>query len=181
MKICILISGKAGTGKSTVAKIINATLLEKDIVGTVVPFAEGIKKCAKEYIGWDGVKDEKGRKLLQTLGTEVGRAYDENVWAKYLFNTYSNRKILIVDDWRFRSELEYAKTTPYTIYTIRIEAIGREILSGTPYYNHPSEIDLPSAPDERYNYVIDNSGSKAELVNSVEKILQDILDKEKNK
>lgn len=49
----------------------------------IYSFASPVKAIAT-IMGWDGNKDEKGRKLLQSLGTETGRAYDELMWLKLM-------------------------------------------------------------------------------------------------
>lgn len=76
MQLVIGLCGKAGSGKGEVAKI-----LQKHYSTYVLPFAKPLKEMAKSF-GWDGQKDEKGRKFLQILGTEVGRAYDTDYWVK---------------------------------------------------------------------------------------------------
>ena len=46
----------------------------------IISLAAPIKELAEEYFSWDGKKDKKGRRLLQVLGTEAGREYNENLW-----------------------------------------------------------------------------------------------------
>lgn len=73
----ISISGKAGVGKDTVSKAM------MDIFPSVYrqgSFAAPLKIAAAKLFGWDGAKDDKGRKLLQRLGSDVGRHFDPNIW-----------------------------------------------------------------------------------------------------
>ncbi len=77
----IWLTGIPASGKTTLAEM----LLEEfnkdvDTLASIVPMAKEIKRIAREDFGWDGKKDENGRRLLQVLGTEAGRMYDENIW-----------------------------------------------------------------------------------------------------
>jgi hypothetical protein len=71
------LSGAAGAGKDTAA---DAILAQGPFY--VDHFAADLKRIARDYFGWDGKKDERGRKLLQLLGTEVGRAWYEGIWVE---------------------------------------------------------------------------------------------------
>lgn len=186
MTTVILISGKAGVGKTTAARYLQRQLDHYGQKSAVVGFAIGIKECARQYIGWNGAKDERGRRLLQTLGTEAGRAYDDQTWPKYLFEKYIPREypdvndtytdsipldFVLVDDWRFNSEYKYT-TGHYATYTIRIESPDRELLKGTPEYFHTSETELPSDENPLYDFVVYNTGTMEEF----EKKLNNIVD-----
>jgi hypothetical protein len=72
----IALCGPAYAGKSEVGRLIVERLGGKHFV---LPFAKPLKDMARSF-GWDGKKDEKGRKFLQILGTEIGRCYNENFW-----------------------------------------------------------------------------------------------------
>ncbi|MGH2331175.1 hypothetical protein [Thermoanaerobacter mathranii] len=64
MPLIVLISGYAGSGKDTFADF-----LIKHLPGAQkYAFAESIKKIARKYFKWDGIKDEKGRNLLIGIG-----------------------------------------------------------------------------------------------------------------
>ena len=86
------IIGKAFSGKSTVAKMVQSVGLENGILFTRIAFADEVKRIARDCLFWDGKKDERGRKLLQILGTECGRGYDPEVWVRHWKN-YANRFI----------------------------------------------------------------------------------------
>ena len=76
----ILISGKGEHGKTTTARIISNKLEENGKRVAIVPFASYLKFVCKEYFGWDGKKDEKGRQTLQYVGTDVVRRKDPDFW-----------------------------------------------------------------------------------------------------
>ena len=66
-----LISGKAESGKNTVADFIAnyymKSYIDKNNFIRGVAFADEVKSIAYN-LGWDGVKDSKGRELLQQIG-----------------------------------------------------------------------------------------------------------------
>jgi hypothetical protein len=82
--------GKAYSGKSTVTKVFQKVGIENGVLFTRIPFAEEVKRIARDCFFWDGKKDDRGRKLLQLIGTEVGRGYDQQIWIKHWQN-YTNR------------------------------------------------------------------------------------------
>ena len=59
----IILSGKAGSGKSSVAKIINN--YKKSIT---LSYASYIKEVAKNVLNWDGNEEDKPRDFLQQFG-----------------------------------------------------------------------------------------------------------------
>lgn len=127
-------TGNAGSGKTSVSKYIQNKFMEKykNSYVLIIPFAKSLKEFAKE-LGWNGEKDEKGRKLLQLLGTEVGRkCIDENIWVNKwkenvlnilktikLSNDIHVRYILIlIDDVRFDNEAKYLKELNSQLYML---------------------------------------------------------------
>ena len=100
MKYIIAISGNIGAGKSTAAQyFVNRK------GGKIFPFAKPLKDVALS-MGWNGLKDPKGRKLLQVLGTECGReCISENIWTDKWMEAIEG-DIVIVDDLRFQNEYD---------------------------------------------------------------------------
>lgn len=120
MKQVIAIHGKMHSGKTTTAKYLYINL-----TSVVRPFARPIKDLAT-YIGWNGKKDKKGRRLLQLLGTEVGRECIKDTiwvdkWQESLGDTGSHVTV-ICDDLRFQNEYEHlnelAKSMPVALIHI---------------------------------------------------------------
>lgn len=178
----LLISGKAGVGKTTFANFIKKYAEENKIKANIIPFASGVKEVAR-LAGWDGVKDSKGRRFLQEIGNS-GRNYDKDIWVKKAYNNViidGSSFIILHDDWRFPNESEYIFSQLfYSVHPIRIEAPSRELLKGTPEYNDESEISLPSGPNHLiYEYCIENEKlSLKELEETAIYLLLNILEKE---
>lgn len=89
----VSMSGLARSGKDTMADV-----LVEEFGFRKAYFAFELKRIAHDYLGWNGVldpkgnweggKDDKGRTLLQRLGTEVGRAYHESLWIFKFLSIY---------------------------------------------------------------------------------------------
>ena len=106
----IALCGPAYAGKSEVGKLIVERLGGNHFV---LPFAKPLKDMARDVFGWDGKKDEKGRKFLQLLGTEIGRCYNENFWVDQWIAAVKKKngtiRDVITDDTRYDNEALAAK------------------------------------------------------------------------
>lgn len=161
--VIVLISGKAGVGKSTLAKLIQTEFSDRGFISVIVPMATGVKNAAVKCFGWDRKKDDNGRKLLQNIG-RIGREYNVNLWVSTAMNGAINGgdifspDFIIVDDWRFPNEYEFITENygnEYNIYRVKIISPNREVLSGTDAYNDYSETSLDDYTD--FDFVFDNS------------------------
>lgn len=190
--VVVLISGKAGVGKSTLSEFLRNRLEEIEGITTApYGFANPIKYISKAYFGWDGEKDDRGRKLLQDIG-KVGREYNDNLWVTHLltqmdrankergglFPTY----FWIVDDWRFENEAETLRKNPM-IDVVTIRVFGRETTLNGERANDVSEVSLPEAEFEDlgsgvlqqyYDISVENSGDFGELGFKADLILAEI-------
>ena len=83
MKICC-ISAKAQHGKDTAAKLIKENLEKKGQRVLITHYADLLKFICVKYFGWNEVKDEAGRTLLQYLGTDVVGAQNPAYWAEFI-------------------------------------------------------------------------------------------------
>lgn len=106
MKI-IGIMGLAGSGKDTLADLLITQLpLAKKF-----NLADPLKGICRE-MGWDGNKDEKGRKLLQQVGVLARECIGEDVWLKKARSAADTahmlgRQFFIVPDIRFHNEKDW--------------------------------------------------------------------------
>jgi hypothetical protein len=128
-------SGKLGSGKSYAAAYTQKVLLQKYKRVSIIPFAGAVKRIAKDSFFWDGIKDAKGRRLLQVIGTEAGREYDTDMWIKHMMAAIAKNSfpdVVIIDDVRFPNEFDYIRNSNGKI--IRVTAGDIE--------KHPLNIDL---------------------------------------
>ena len=152
--------GPAGSGKSTAAKCA-ACYLDDSVL---LSFARPLKEIAKS-IGWNGVKDERGRRLLQLLGTDVCRnCIDTNYWINKMRQQLDDcsASFALIDDVRFDNETYVIHDYDGVVIEVR--------LAGVDYSNHASEQRV----NEKYiDYVINcEEKSVAGLFESTQKVLR---------
>lgn len=106
--IVIGLAGRMWSGKTTTAQEILRQLSEQGRSGVILSLATPLKDLARSYFGWNGQKDERGRRLLQRLGTDVGREWDPDFSVKkWLDMACRQVKVgisVICDDLRFANE-----------------------------------------------------------------------------
>lgn len=123
MKV-ILVSGKAQSGKDFTATVMKEYLESKCKSVLVIHFADLLKWECKNFFGWDGKKDAKGRELLQYVGTDVVRKRNPDYWVRFvndfleMFNYQWD--YVIIPDVRFPNEVE-GLSDSFDKVSIRIE------------------------------------------------------------
>ena len=158
--------GGAGSGKSTLAKKLAEHL---KVEPKIISFAEPLKRIALQ-MGWDGKKDEKGRKLLQLLGTECGRdCVDLKIWLKHwVMSVFHSRDfpLIVSDDMRFQNEIDLVKK----VGGVTIKITGRNDISEA-RSAHASE---DQASDDCFDFVLNNDGNLGKLDSMVSKVLGEL-------
>lgn len=161
----ILISGKAQHGKDTAAGIIRETLEAEGYRVLITHYADLVKYVCKAFFGWDGQKDERGRSLLQYVGTDVVRSANPNYWVKFVADMleffHDDWDYVLIPDTRFPNEVDYIKHTT-DIPCIHIRVIRPDFESSlTPEQKaHPSETALDTYQPDLY---LLNRGTEEEL------------------
>lgn len=166
----IIISGKAGSGKSLVSDILKNKLKEKTIC---LAYASYLKMYAKEIIGWDGNEATKPRTFLQQIGDEVKEINpnflinriieDIEVYKKYFNN-------IIISDARFVDEIETIKNKYDNVISIHV--YGKENNLTEEEKKHNTENGLNNY--NLYDYEINNDGDLSSLELKINNILEDL-------
>ena len=172
MKI-IMISGKARSGKDTLADFLIQALEEAQKKPCKVQVSQYIKYYAMKYFGWDGEEETKPRDLLIHLGTDIirnkidpnfhiNRLVQDIEVLSYFYDTF------IVSDVRFPVEIEKVKEKYNDVITVKIERDSEELTDSQKA--NITETALDDFND--YDIVIDNNGTLEDLKNKVPEIIQ---------
>lgn len=172
--LLIGLSGLAGSGKDTVREILEQ---RHEIDG--LAFADPMRDMLSALLDTIGVdsnwmtdRDRKEapipelgvsyRTMAQQLGTEWGRAIDQDFWLKIagakiaLYQKYDSKGV-VISDVRFPNEAAWIKSAGGVIWKIIRPGIE-------PVRAHQSEAHINDLP---YDYVIDNRGTIDELAHAV--------------
>lgn len=169
MKI-IGISGKAGSGKDTIANFIKEFRGDKPTV--IVHFADAIKQRAKE-LGWNGEKDANGRVLLQYIGLQE-RQKDELYWVKIAFKSMKQQDtpetLFVIPDVRFTNEAECIHWFGGLIWKVKRPSEGLQGVAA----KHQSEIEMDSY--YAVDVLVGNTSTIEDLKEAVQNAMQDTID-----
>lgn len=159
-----VISGKAQHGKDTVANILRDDLSDRGYKVLVTHYADLVKYICKTFFHWDGEKDERGRALLQYVGTDVVRNQNPNYWVDFIVDILKmfghNWDYVIIPDARFPNEITALTDNFDDVKHIRVVRPNFKSNLTEEQLNHPSETSLDSTlPD----FIFENEGTVEEL------------------
>lgn len=128
----VAISGKAESGKDTIAKEIKYLLEEQNYKVMIIHFADVLKFVCRQYFDWDGQKDDYGRSLLQQVGTEMREKNNPNMWVnitkELIRGIGAEFDWVLVPDTRFKEEInmlnEYFDCTSIRVLRQDIDSYG---------------------------------------------------------
>lgn len=171
MKV-ICISGKARHGKDTLAGMLNEQLTAKGYRVLTTHFGDLVKYICEKFFNWDGTKDEKGRTLLQYVGTDVVRKQRPSYWTDFVVSVlelFPNEwDYVLIPDCRFPNEVECFIEHGMDTTLIRINR-PNFVSNLTPeQLKHPSETAMD---DYSPNLYVINDGTLKDLSNSIKDIL----------
>ena len=162
MKV-ICISAKARHGKDTAAEIMKEYLEMQGKKVLITHFADLLKYLCKSLFGWDGNKDERGRTLLQYIGTDVVGKKNPAYWAEFiagvLYMFEGEWDYVLIPDCRYPVEIATMERTFDTII-VRVERPNFDNGLTEAQKNHPSEVDMDNYP---FDYKIFNDGTLEEF------------------
>lgn len=175
MKV-ILISGKAQSGKDTVASMLRNKLTADNHRVLTTHYADLLKYICRSYFGWDGNKDEKGRQMLQYVGTDVIRKQNPSLWVDFvammLKYFYDNWEYVIIPDCRFPNEITGMIDNGFDTVHLRVVRPGLDSPLTEEQQKHPSETALD---DIKADFYIQNEGSLEELNTKINEWIKEKL------
>jgi hypothetical protein len=168
----ILLAGKARAGKDSTANFL------KDKLGgkvAILHFADYLKYILRERYYWDGKKDDAGRSLLQTVGTDKIRIGMKKplFWAERVCDEIEimadDFDYFIVADCRCQNESYFTSSRfPKNATTVRVNRIGFDNGLTEEQKNHISETDMDTF---KYDYVINSESGLDKLEVEVENFM----------
>lgn len=160
MKV-ICISGKAGYGKDFTAKKIKEKLEENGYKVLITHYADLLKYICKSFFSWDGVKNEEGRSILQTVGTNTIRNKCPDYWVKFIveiLNFFPDEwDYVLIPDTRFENEISIISEQFNTI-SLRVERPDYVNSLTEEQQKHESEVALDNYT---FDYTLINSGNNS--------------------
>lgn len=183
MKGTIILSGKSGSGKDMLAQFMKEELAKHGQKALIIHYADAVKWVCRDFLNWDGKKDEAGRTLLQTVGTDIVRSRHPNFWTAIVvgliqaFEPTREFDVAIIADARFPNEVNISLENLKNSVCVRIE---RKNADGTPWINptlteaqrnHPSETSLDVFG---FDYIVHNDEGLDTLRESAQTVLEDL-------
>lgn len=161
----IAIGGRMQVGKTTAADY-----LVRRYGFVKYALADPIKTIARDGFGWDGAKDEAGRRLLQEIGT-VGRAYRPDIWLERLAARLADEGAApVVDDVRLDLEAAWLAREGFHVVVIeRPPALIETLPSGAARHAHETETELGQVSGATR---ITNSGTFDELYGQLDALVR---------
>ena len=168
----VTFSGSAQHGKSLSGEIFKEIMESKGKKVLIINYADYLKFIAKEYMGWNGKKDEEGRTLLQWLGTDFVRTRYPTFWVDIVCNfikVFADKyDYFCICDSRFQDEISTMKNNFDTL-SIHIARLNFNNGLTDKQKNHPSEIALDGWKFDWY--VVSESG-KENLFHEIKKFIE---------
>lgn len=169
------LSGYASAGKDSVAQILVEKFGYKrmafadairDILYTLDPLTHNglhVKTVVDDY-GWDIAKqDVEIRRLLQVLGTEVGRnVFGDDVWVDVLISKLEPMDKVVITDVRFPNEAREIHNLAGEIWRINRDGVGA-------VNEHISEVIMD---EYLFDEIIDNNGSLEDLEHAIVELIE---------
>lgn len=171
----LIISGKRGVGKDTIAEVLaeglNFTHCSLATAMKLFLFENGVFS-RQQLFGPSACREEidprwgkSARQALQSLGTEWGRTFHEDLWVNILLRDIEKNgdENVVISDIRFPNELAAFKAAG----ALAIRVVRPQVPWASSYdivlSQHASETALDGVPDREFDRVIINNGTLEEL------------------
>lgn len=174
--IVFALSGKAQSGKDTFYKFVSQYGNNNGLNVQRIAFADAVKEVAY-MLGWDGHKDDRGRKLLQQIGTDIGRAYNPNIWVEKGIERLRQSHeggidIVCFTDCRFANEIDDLKALDWIVGKVVSVRIERDHAGAGVNSGHASECGLDNYI---FDYQINNNSDLKKYEKEVHNLILKML------
>ena len=172
----VCFSGKARHGKDTAAGYMKEILEARGNSVLITHYADLLKYVCQMFFEWDGIKDEHGRELLQSIGTDVIRHKDPDFWVRFLVQVLrlfpDEWDYVLIPDARFPNEIDGMGDAGFD--TVHVRVIRPDFDNGLTeeQQKHISEIALD---DREPDYKLINSEDLDHLYREVEKLTEAVV------
>lgn len=167
----ILFSGKATSGKDYAANILKELMEQDNKKVLLTHYADLLKFICKNMMGWDGVKDDNGRNLLQKVGTDTIRKQNPDYWVEFISEFLKmfpdEWDYVLIPDARFPNEIRQMLLDGWDVMTVRVNRLNYESPLTEEQQNHISETALDGY---QFDYYIDSESGIDNLRIEVEKM-----------
>jgi hypothetical protein len=174
MKV-IVISGKAGHGKDTLASFLKEVLEQEGKKVLIAHYGDLLKYICKAFFNWNGEKDEFGRTLLQNVGTDVIRKQRPDFWVDFIADMLTlfpdKWDYVLIPDARFPNEICTLKNHGFNVFHARIVRPGFSKLTEA-QRQHISETALDNYEKD---YIVNNDRGLNELMDSAKALANQLL------
>ena len=181
----ICISGVARSGKDTAASYMKKKYEADGKRVLITHYADLLKYLCKSLFGWNGVKDDEGRKLLQYVGTDVVRTKNPDYWVNFMIGMldlfYGEWDYVLIPDCRFPNEVDRLYENNFDVCSVRIIRDKFTNNLTKEQQEHPSETAMNNY---NFNYIVHNNtmGEFYKNLNELMKYIdKDFEDNEANK
>ena len=160
------------TEKTQLQNLLKRILSQRVLI---THYADLLKFICVKYFGWNEVKDEAGRTLLQYLGTDVVGAQNPAYWAEFIAgllkmlpNTWD---YVLIPDCRYPIEVSTMKDQFETV-VLRVERPNFDNGLTAAQKQHASEVKMD---DYKFDALIYNDGTLEEFSEKVDWFVSNFL------
>ena len=171
----ITLSALARHGKSLTAEILSQKLQSMGYRVLTIHFADYLKFVCRTYFGWNGEKDEKGRSLLQYIGTDKIRKHASDFHVdlviRFLLIFESDYDYVLIPDTRFPNEILKSREF-FNLTSVHIERLNFENDLTPEQRLHPTETALDGF---KFDYYIKSPSGREFLSQEVDKFIDFLI------
>lgn len=173
MKI-ITASGLAQHGKDASLSIAKHHFEKLGKKCLVVANGDYLKFVCQKYFGWDGVKDNAGRTLLQVKGTEEARDRYPDVWVDVviaLLRAFGrDYDYVLIPDVRYPNEIRKLKKSGFEVFTFWVYRKNFDNGLSPEQKAHRSETSMLDFP---FDFIISVESGVDHLKTAVENMIKE--------